>query len=140
MGTRCRRHRQLATLALAVAMAAPGSGLMGLGGATASGQQVPIVLNDAAQREQFDKQIVLAAQQTLTPQQQLKQGTDQYKAKEYEDALATLQAVDPNALNERDRRSLGDALKKAETAAGQRRAARAEFEQGQADLSANKPG
>jgi hypothetical protein len=134
------RRRQMAALALAVGMAAP-AGF----GRFAAAQQAPLLVDAAAAEQRAasnaDDNVLLAQAQTGSPAEALKQGQNQFKAGEYEDALSTLQAIDASTLtSERDRRALADALSKAEAAAAQRRAARAEFEQGQADLNANKPG
>ena len=137
------RRRQMAALALAVGMAAP-AGF----GRFAAAQQAPLLVDAAAAEQRAagnsaaaNDNVILAQAQTGSPAEALKQGQDQFKAGEYEDALSTLQAIDASTLtSERGRRALADALSKAEAAAAQRRAARAEFEQGQADLEANKPG
>jgi hypothetical protein len=84
--------------------------------------------------------VLLAQAQTGTAGETLKQGVNQYKSGNYEDAVATLQSIDTSTLSDKDRKTLNDALTKAGAAADQRRAARAEFEQGQADLNDNKPG
>lgn len=137
------RRRQMAALALAVGMAAPA-----LYAQQGPAQPLPIDAA-AAERRAADNtatdntaanDVILAQAQTASPADALKQGQAQLKAGEYEEALSTLQAIDATALAERDRRTLTDALERAETAAAQRRAARAEFEQGQADLKANRPG
>jgi general secretion pathway protein D len=125
----------MSALALAVAMAAPT--VRG-----AFGQATPSLVDPAAAeaRAQASGEVLLAQAQTPSTGDALKQGLDQYKSGAYEDAVTTLQAIDASALSDKDRKSLNDTLAKAGAAADQRRAARAEFEQGQADLNANKPG
>jgi type II secretory pathway component GspD/PulD (secretin) len=135
------RRRRMAALALAVGMSAP-AGLVRF----AAAQQAPVLIDaDAAEQRAAGGNVQLAQADTAaaapSAADALKQGQDQFKAGDYEDALSTLQAIDASTLtSDRDRRALSDTLKKAEAAAAQRQAARAEFEQGQADLNANKPG
>ncbi|HEV2296451.1 MAG TPA: hypothetical protein VGR35_21585 [Tepidisphaeraceae bacterium] len=144
------RRRQMAALALAVAMAAPT--LHAQQGAAppllidaavaeqrAAGNDAPVAPAPAAPGDGTDN-VILAQAQTASPAEALKQGQEQFKAGEYEEALSTLQAIDAASLSERERRTLNEVLSDAEAAAAQRRAARAAFEQGQADLNANKPG
>ncbi len=69
----------------------------------------------------------------------LTQGLEEYRRGQYEEALADLQQVNADLLGERDRKDLNDTLAKAENAANQRKAARAEFEQGEQALSNNQP-
>ncbi|MEO6435884.1 MAG: hypothetical protein ABIP55_08995, partial [Tepidisphaeraceae bacterium] len=80
-----------------------------------------------------------AAQPSGSALDLLKQGERQYKDKQYEEAVATLQQIDPQQLSRGDRKDLGDALADAEQAASGRREARAQFEQGEAALAANSP-
>ena len=67
----------------------------------------------------------------------LAQGKEQLAAKQYEEALATLQQAKPDELGGVAQRAELDASVKAATeATGQRRAARAAFEQGEKSLAA----
>jgi general secretion pathway protein D len=128
----------MSALALAVAMAAPA--VRGAFGETAAS---PLVVDPAAAEARAassDGEVLLAQAQTGSAADTLKQGVNQYKSGNYEDAVATLQSIDASTLSDKDRKTLNDALTKAGAAADQRRAARAEFEQGQADLNDNKPG
>jgi type II secretory pathway component GspD/PulD (secretin) len=82
---------------------------------------------------------ILAAQaQPMSNDERFKRGLAEYNGKQYEEALSDLQQVQPDQLIERDRRALADTLSKAESAANQRKAARAEFEQGEQALAANQ--
>jgi DnaJ-class molecular chaperone len=64
----------------------------------------------------------------------------QYKNAQYEESVATLQSINPDALNDADKKALYDTLGKADSAAAQRKSARAEFELGQDALKNNRPG
>jgi general secretion pathway protein D len=70
----------------------------------------------------------------------LAKGIAQYNAHEYEEAVATLQSVNGDQLSDQGKASLTDTLAKAQAAADQRKAARAEFEKGEQALTANQPG
>ncbi len=70
----------------------------------------------------------------------LKKGVQEYQNNQYEEAVATLKQVKADSLSASDKRTLSDTLAKAEPAAAQRQAARAEFQKGQDALKAKKPG
>ncbi|MCC7350285.1 MAG: hypothetical protein IT446_06920 [Phycisphaerales bacterium] len=83
---------------------------------------------------------VLAFEQPqMSNQDLLKLGVDQFNNKQYEEAVATLQQVKAEELNDADRQSYQQTLSKADAAATQRRQARAEFEMGEAALKEGKP-
>src|SRR4029079_3731278 len=63
-----------------------------------------------------------------------------YRNAQYEEAVATLQSVNADALSDADKKSLYDTLGKADSAAAARKSARAEFELGQDALRNNRPG
>jgi general secretion pathway protein D len=79
------------------------------------------------------------AQASATPSQTLASGVKQFQDGQYEEAVSTLQSVNADALNDQDKRTLYETLGKADSAAAQRKAARAEFAAGQEALRANKP-
>jgi type II secretory pathway component GspD/PulD (secretin) len=64
----------------------------------------------------------------------LRQGMDQYSKGQYEESLATLQQIKADALPAEQRKSYDSVIKNAESAANERKSARAAFEQGQAAL------
>lgn len=66
----------------------------------------------------------------------LAQGTEQLNAKQYEEALATLQSAKADDLDAAGKAKLESSLATASEAAAQRKAARASFEQGQTSLAA----
>ena len=77
---------------------------------------------------------LLAQQPKAGDSDLLRQAQDQYAKRQYEEALATLQQVKADGLSAEDRRVYDTAIKDAESAANERKAARAAFEQGQAAL------
>lgn len=76
---------------------------------------------------------------TLTDAQKLSQGVQQYNNKQYEEAVATLQTVLPDNLDDQQKKQLSDTLAQASAAAASRKAARAEFQLGEQALNANDP-
>jgi general secretion pathway protein D len=76
---------------------------------------------------------------TLTDAQKLSQGVQQYNNKQYEEAVATLQTVLPDNLDDQQKKQLSDTLAAASAAAASRKAARAEFQLGEQALNANDP-
>src|SRR5439155_23662289 len=70
----------------------------------------------------------------------LREGIRQYRNGQYEEAVATLQSVNAEALNATAKKILYGTLGKADSAAASRKSARAEFELGQDALKANRPG
>ncbi|HWP41467.1 MAG TPA: hypothetical protein VNL70_11115, partial [Tepidisphaeraceae bacterium] len=77
--------------------------------------------------------------QPMGNRERLARGIEQYNKHQYEEALANLQQVDPNALGPKDQQDLREYLARAESAAAQRKAARAQFELGEQALAANNP-
>ena len=71
--------------------------------------------------------------------ERLATGVRQYEKKQYEESVATLLQVDAGMLGPRDQQLLTDTLANAQNAAQQRKAARAEFEQGEDALRNNDP-
>jgi general secretion pathway protein D len=69
---------------------------------------------------------------------QLKQGIAQYKAGQFEESVTTLEQIDTKALSESDRSTMIATLTKADDAANQRKAARAEFQLGEEARKANR--
>ena len=121
---RPRRARALAALSLAVAVAAP-LGVTTLSSLRAAEPAAPVML---------------LQQPTLAPSAALKEGVRQFNARQFEEAVSTLQAIDASALNDAERKTLTDTLQRADSAAAQRKSARAEFELGQESLRNNRPG
>ncbi|MDB5319128.1 MAG: hypothetical protein JWN40_759, partial [Phycisphaerales bacterium] len=76
----------------------------------------------------------LAEQPKASDADMLRQGVDQFSKGQYEESLATLQQVKPAALSADEKKSYEFAIKDAESAANERKFARAAFEQGQAAL------
>jgi general secretion pathway protein D len=66
----------------------------------------------------------------------LKQGETDYANGNYETAVTTLKQVNASNLSDRQRKTLGETLNKAESAVSERANARAEFDKGQAALKA----
>ena len=106
-----RRGRRLACLGFAVAVALP----------YGSGQISRLYADDSATAPSPNPN----TPPNLSNTDLLKLGITQYDSGQFEEADATLQQVDPKALSDQDRRTLVDALSKADEAANQRRAARA---------------
>ncbi len=115
------RRRRLASLSLAVALAVP---LVSVPGASA--QSRPASHSPTAQ--------TAAGASTL-----LRRGIDQYRAHQYEEAEATLKQIRPTQLSPDQQKQLRKTLDDATAAANRRRDARAQLQQGQAALKANKP-
>ncbi|MDW8262070.1 MAG: hypothetical protein RMJ35_06050, partial [Phycisphaerales bacterium] len=81
--------------------------------------------------------VLRLSMQSLSNQELLKKGVDELNNKQYEEALATLQQVQPEPdWDEATRRTFADMLARAEKGATERRAARAAFEKGEAALAA----
>ncbi len=78
---------------------------------------------------------ILMDDQPATSADALAQGVQQLANKQYEEALASLQAAKPADLNDEQKTQLTASLAEAEKAAGERKAARAAFEQGEAAMS-----
>ncbi|HVT90213.1 MAG TPA: hypothetical protein VHD56_15280 [Tepidisphaeraceae bacterium] len=84
--------------------------------------------------------LALAEQQpAMTNHDRLAKAITEYRNGQYEESLADLQQVQPDQLGDRDHRDLNEYMARADSAANQRKAARAEFEQGEQALAANKP-
>ena len=86
------------------------------------------------------KTIILAADQSLSDADLLKQGMDQYKNGQYEEAVTSLQRVKKDALSAGEQKQVDETLANANSAAKERIAARGEFEKGQEALNGNKAG
>jgi general secretion pathway protein D len=128
-------NRRAAILALAVAAVAPASVW-----ATSASAAAPAPADDTFRPAVAPRPFVgvvpafLADQPKASDADLLRQGLDQYSKAQYEEALATLQQVKPDALNAEQKKSYDSVFKDAESAANERKAARAAFEQGQAAL------
>lgn len=116
-------RRRLAVLALAVTMAMP-----------------PMALNELARAavSMPTDGVQLASDTTITDADALRQGQALLEKKQYEEALAILQQVNAGKLNDAEKKDLAGSLKQATDAAAQRKAARAEFELGEAALKDGK--
>src|SRR5437867_7297695 len=119
-----RRRHKLSVIALAVTMASP---LAGYG---------PRDIGGAAHTQDTH---VIRAFQTPAAADQLRQAEDQLANNQYEEALATLQQINAQSLNDAQRNAMTQLMTQAQSGAEQRRAARTEFEAGQAALAANNP-
>jgi type II secretory pathway component GspD/PulD (secretin)/tetratricopeptide (TPR) repeat protein len=160
---RVRRGRKLMLVALAVAMATPVAAIRSASvyAAGAPGKGVSSNATDDSQspRADFDpradfapvsKAAVVAKADTIpsagtalqaaskTDADLLKDGQAAYENGDYEAAQASLQKVNASNLSDKERRALSDTLSKAESAANERRAARAQFELGEAALKEGK--
>ena len=113
------RARRLAALTLAAALAGP------LAGFAMAADNVPTFVPGGA------VPLLAQDQPKASNDELLRRGVEQYRNNQYEEAQATLQQVDKSALSEKDQNTLSDVMSKAEAAAGQRKAARAEFEMGE---------
>ncbi|HYO07427.1 MAG TPA: hypothetical protein VER17_00515, partial [Tepidisphaeraceae bacterium] len=100
----------------------------------------PVALTAIAKLRAAQPPALGAQQPTLAPADALREGIRQYRAGQFEEAVATLRAVDDNALGDADKRTLYDTLGRADKAAADRKTARAEFELGQEALRNNRPG
>jgi type II secretory pathway component GspD/PulD (secretin)/tetratricopeptide (TPR) repeat protein len=78
-------------------------------------------------------------QAAANPGELLQQGIEQFNRKEYEEAVSTLQQVDASSLPDAQKQTLASTLAQAQSAANQRKAARAAFEQGETALGAGDP-
>ena len=107
--------------------------------ALAAGMVVPSVVGSAAQPpflSPMDLLLAPADAPKLSDAELLKLGADQFGKGAYEEAQVTLGQVKPEGLAEGDQAQLKDLLGKVEAAMAQRKAARAEFDQGEAALAA----
>src|SRR5262249_29862269 len=105
-----------------------------------AGEPIAAVATAATSMEEASLNAVLASMQPhASSHDLLRRGADQLRNKQYEEALATLQQVDAKSWSDKDRQNLNELIAKAKQGADQRQLARAEFDQGQAALSANKP-
>ena len=68
----------------------------------------------------------------------LAKGIDEFRKNQFEEALADLQQVSSDGLSAQNKRDLDDYLKRADSAASERKGARAEFEQGEQSLAASR--
>ena len=111
-----RTPQQNALLGLAAAMALPAIGWAG----ALRAAEAPAPLT-----------AVLAADQALSDADLLKQGMEQYKNGQYEEAVTSLQRVKKDSLSDAEKKQLDESLATADSAAKERVAARSEFEKGQ---------
>ena len=116
------RRKKLACLGLAASMALP-TGLANFGRLFADQTGGPAGAGDS--------------QAKPSNADLLKAGIDQYNQGQYEQSVATLQAVDIKSLSEQDHQTLVDVLSKANEAATERREARGELLQGDEARKAN---
>lgn len=79
--------------------------------------------------------VALQAEPSSGGPARLQEGLTQLREQKFEEAVSTLQSVDPDLLSSREQRTLTDALARAEAAAAERRNARADFQLGQTALS-----
>lgn len=77
-------------------------------------------------------------QPAISNHDRLQRAISEFRNGQYEEALADLQQVKSDDLSDRDRRDLSDYMGRADDAATQRKAARAEFEQGEQSLAGNR--
>src|SRR5207248_7056371 len=135
-----RRRQRAGMIALAVAVASPANLITALStcaaeAPTAAGGKDESYRPAAAPRP-FVGIIpaLLAEQPKASDSDLLKQGIDQFGKGQYEESLATLQQIKPDGLNPEEKRAYQSTIKDAESAANERKSARAAFEQGQAAL------
>ncbi|MBC7785825.1 MAG: hypothetical protein H7144_18510 [Burkholderiales bacterium] len=134
----------LSRLSLAVLLAAPVIGAdFSLAQSTnvQSGGQSSVQQRPAPQNGQPNGQtpIFIALQDSGSVQTPLlSNAIEQYKAGLYEESLAALQGIKPEALTDADRKVLTETIAQAEQAVQLRRGARADFEKGEAALAANQ--
>lgn len=69
----------------------------------------------------------------------LKKGADELNNRQYEEALATLQQVNTEGWKDAEKATLADMISRAQFGSDQRKAARAEFEKGEAALASSNP-
>ena len=144
--TGSNRRRRGAMMALAVAVGTPANLMTALAAHAAE----PVAPRpaapgaDAFRPEAAPRPYVgvvpafLAEQPKAGDVELLRQGQEQFTKRQYEEALATLQQVKVDALAPADREAYQTAIRDAQSAANERKAARAAFEQGQAALAQNK--
>jgi general secretion pathway protein D len=120
-GRRSRRRTSILVLSATMAVSAMGLGIVGRSGAIAQTAEPAAAMQQPA----------------MGNKDRLARGIDEYKKGQYEEALADLQQVSGDELAGRDKADLATYLQQAENAASQRKAARAEFEQGEEALKAN---
>ncbi|HMO25383.1 MAG TPA: hypothetical protein PKB10_03870, partial [Tepidisphaeraceae bacterium] len=89
----------------------------------------------------LDRPILAASltQAAANPGELLQQGIEQFNRKEYEESVTTLQQVDASELSAAQKQTLASTLAQAQSAANQRKAARAAFEQGETALAGGDP-
>ncbi|HMB96745.1 MAG TPA: hypothetical protein VKK61_11950, partial [Tepidisphaeraceae bacterium] len=87
---------------------------------------------------QSDTQALL--DQPMGNKERLDKGVDEFNHDQFEEALTDLQQVNGDLLAPADRENLNTYLARAESSANQRKAARADFEQGEQALAAGNPG
>jgi type II secretory pathway component GspD/PulD (secretin)/tetratricopeptide (TPR) repeat protein len=125
------KRRRLLALGIAAAIAVPAAFMQFPRLRAQDAVPAPMLITEAVEEFQGEP---------VGNRERLLRGIDHYRKDRYEEALADLQQVNAEMLGETDRKNLIDYLARSESAANQRRAARAQFEQGEAALAANKPG
>jgi general secretion pathway protein D len=146
-----RRQRALAMMAMAVAVASPLNPMRHSAWAADAppadnrpqleAQPAPPV-QPTAQPDvtaQPPVQLDTQADQQMSDADKLREGLKRYKDKQYEEAQSILQQVNADNLSDKEKKSLTDTLSKTESAANERRSARAAFEQGEQALQNNQP-
>lgn len=135
---RCRRPRRSARMILAAALACP-LGAIAVMPAVLRADE-PVAMPSLALAKAATGSVAAAADSfqpaPLSNDELLRKGADELNRRQYEEALATLQQVQPpENWDEPSRRAFTDMLAKAEQGANERRAARAAFEKGEAALA-----
>jgi len=126
-----RLRRRWLALGLAAALALPVAAIS-LHSSRLFAATTTNVTTDVADSDNLDLQ-------NMSNADRLQLGLTQYSKGQYEEAVATLQQVNAEMLGPKDQQTLKDTLSRAQNAADQRKAARAEFEQGEQALNANRP-
>jgi hypothetical protein len=98
---------------------------------------LPLAPSAFARPDANDNAADVDQQPKMSNADRLATGVRQYEKKQYEEAVATLQQVDSGMLGPRDQKLLADTLANAQSAAQQRKLARAEFEKGEDALRNN---
>jgi hypothetical protein len=123
------RHRRLLALWLVVASAAPSYLAFAQDKGAPAQPPPPAQTTGGATAAAASTGLnwILQDQTPVGNTERLRLGLDQFRRAQYEEAVVTLQLVDPERLGPNDRQMLNDTLRRAQSAADERRAARAEF-------------
>src|SRR5438067_595646 len=130
-----RSHKQLAVLGLAAAMALPAG--VGMISRVRAAEAPTEIATPTANPSGLPTVILAADTAGMSDADKLKEGVRQYGNGQFEEAVATLQSVKKESLTDDEKKQLDDSLKQADSAAQERKAARAEFEKGQEALNGN---